>query len=159
MMYLPLPDGWLKIMHEDEPAPRPSIDETLMSTAILMSQHGTCSRARVGAVIALDGRIISTGYNGAPAGMLHCAHADDFIPPCVDAVHAEVNAIAFAAKHGLATRGATLYTTHSPCNSCAQLIINAGLVRVVAQQLYRDRRGYDLIGRSTVKLECWRESA
>lgn len=143
------------------PDRRPSRDNTLMATAGVWSQRSTCSRASVGAVIAIDGRIIVTGYNGAPAGMPHCDHtcvcgADNRLfhdhrdgcsadLPCRVAVHAEANAIAFAAKNGLATGGGELFVTLSPCYVCAQIIINAGISRVIVGELYRDLAGYNLL--------------
>ena len=132
--------------------------ETLRDIAQLMARRSTCSRAQVGAVIARDGRVISTGYNGAPAGLPHCDHTcycwepgTDHLPdcpagkPCAISVHAEANAIAFAAREGLATRGATMYTTLSPCVPCAQLIINAGIVTVLYTNLYRNMAGVVLL--------------
>lgn len=134
---------------------RPPMDETLMAIASLMAERSTCQRAHVGAVIALEGRIITTGFNGAPAGLPHCDHDDSFMPPCVNAVHAETNAIAFAAKHGLTIKDATIFTTHSPCIPCAQLIINAGIIRVVAGQLYRVSAGWTLLQNAGITTERW----
>lgn len=126
---------------------RPTMDTTLLDTARVLAKRSTCSRALVGAVIALDGRILSTGYNGAPSGVQHCVHVANDVTGCEIAVHAEANAIAFAAKHGTALAGATLYTTLSPCLKCAQLVINAGIVRVVIGKVYRDHSGSALLER------------
>lgn len=134
---------------------RPDIDETLMAMATLWSQRGTCSRAAVGVVVALEGRIITTGYNGAPAGMPHCDHDETFVPPCTNAVHAEANALAFAARFGLKTNGATLYTTLTPCVPCAQLIVNAGIQRVVAHTPYRIMDGWNLLYDAGIELDLW----
>lgn len=134
---------------------RPDIDETLMAIAALWAQRGTCNRAAVGAVVTLNGRIITTGYNGAPAGMPHCDHDETFVPPCTNAVHAEANALAFAAKHGTPTDGATLYTTLTPCVPCAQLIINAGIKRVVAHSPYRVMDGWNLLYDAGIELDLW----
>lgn len=142
---------------------RPTIDYTLMGIAYLWEQRSTCSRNHVGAVIAKDGRHIGSGYNGAPAGMAHCGHR----PPtfelnpaaikaigsawpstttgCKVSIHAEANALAYCARDGISTRGATIYTTLSPCYACSQLIIAAGLVRVVYIRAYRDPAGPDLL--------------
>ncbi len=106
-------------------------------------QHGTCSRLRVGSILVMDRRIISTGYNGAPAGLPHCTHDD--LEPCERAVHAEANVIAFAAKSGVRTQGTVLYTTHAPCVPCSQLIINAGIVKVVYGETYRRTEGQELL--------------
>lgn len=131
---------------------RPSRDETLMEVAHVFAKRSTCSRAQVGAVIAVDGRILSTGYNGAPAGLPHCDHSFDPADAsgCTTAVHAEANAIGFAAKYGMRTEGATLYTSLTPCLACAQLIINSGIVRVVANGSYRDPSGLHLLIRAHI---------
>ena len=111
----------------------------LLSVASLVARRSTCLRSSVGAVLADEGRIISMGYNGAPSGMPHC-EPETCGPstPCERTVHAEANAIAFAARKGIVTEGATLYTTLSPCNDCAKLIINAGIKKVVYAESYRD---------------------
>lgn len=126
---------------------RPTRDELLMEHAKLAALRGTCQRAQVGVVVARDGRILVTGYNGAPAGLSHCTHQpDDLLPDgCKRAVHAECNAIAYAARYGIPLLGGTLYTTHMSCLPCAQLIINAGIVRLVADNPYRDPAGMDLL--------------
>lgn len=114
-----------------------------MEVAKVIAQAGTCSRLQVGAVITRDRRIVSTGYNGAPSGVTHCQHTVSDI--CEVAVHAEANAIAFAAKHGIATDRSILWTTDSPCLKCAQLIINAGIRQVVYGRKYRDESGINLL--------------
>lgn len=127
---------------------RRSTESILMDVAQLISKRSTCSRLQVGAVLARDGRIISTGYNGAPSGMPHCGHTSDFT--CTISVHAEVNAIAYAARNGVATNDATLFTTHSPCRACAQLIINAGITTVYYDAGYRDPSGIELLSTAGV---------
>lgn len=123
------------------------MDETLLATAFVMAQRGTCDRAHVGCVVALDGRVLTTGYNGAPRGMAHCVHPADEQRDsgCAYAVHAEANAIAFAARNGVALNGSTVFTTLSPCIVCAQLLINVGTERVVCAELYRDHGGVRLL--------------
>ncbi|MHA1806805.1 MAG: deoxycytidylate deaminase, partial [Candidatus Thorarchaeota archaeon] len=116
-----------------------SRDELLGNIAKLVARRSTCLRSSVGALLAREGRIISMGYNGAPAGMRHCE--PETCGPgeqCTRTVHAEANAIAFAAKTGIETNGSTLYTTHSPCNDCAKLLINAGICRVIYWEAYHD---------------------
>lgn len=112
---------------------RPTRDHILMEVARVFATRGTCDKAYVGAVIARDSHVISTGYNGSPSGMPHCLDVGCQIENdhCVRTSHAEANAIAFAAKEGLSTKGASLYCTHVPCPTCIKLIINAGIVRVV----------------------------
>lgn len=132
-----------------------------MKTAFLWAEHSTCSRLAVGAVVSRDGRSFSTGFNGAPKGMPHCDHSeclcdyhqhglggDPSCPKhgaCRTAVHAELNALMFAARYGLATAEAELHTTHQPCLNCAMAIVNAGIVRVVFWHPYRDNGGLDLL--------------
>jgi dCMP deaminase len=127
---------------------RPTREETLLQVAGLFAQRSTCSRLSVGAVIARDGRILTTGYNGSPAGMAHCEHEKD--EPCAAAVHAEMNAIAFAAREGVATNGAEMFLTHAPCLNCAKLIINAGIVMVYYRSSFRDMNGVHLLKEANV---------
>lgn len=144
---------------------RITIDDALMSIAHVWEVRSTCSRNHVGAVIAKDGRHIGSGYNGAPAGMPHCEHQVMTFEPstktatfrvaeaaakasgegCTIAIHAEANAIAYCARDGISVAGATLYTTLSPCYTCSQLIIAAGLVRVAYTRAYRDPAGINLL--------------
>ena len=127
---------------------RPDRDEWLMRMATVVSTRGTCTRASVGAVISRDGRVISTGYVGSPAGLPHCVDAGCQIGThggCTRTVHAEANAIAFAARFGNSTDGCELHCTHSPCEPCAKLIINAGIKRFVFEQAYRDPTGLILL--------------
>lgn len=118
----------------------------LMDIASVVSHRSTCSRLAVGAVIARDGRAMSTGYNGALVGMPHCVHL--WNDPCTEAVHAEANAILFAARYGVGTEGADLYTTHEPCIACARMIVNAGISKVVFLVPYRNHHGLDLLMRA-----------
>lgn len=119
---------------------RISRDFMFAKIAYIVAARSTCPRARVGAVLVKDNRIISTGYNGAPSGLHHC---DDFgceiddNGSCTRTVHAEANVIAFAAKNGIPTQGSTLYTTVAPCYTCAKLLINAGVKEVVYMEPYR----------------------
>lgn len=121
----------------------------LMSMAQNVASLGTCSRLQVGALIVYRARVISTGYNGAPAKMPHCRHEGN--EPCLDSVHAEANAIAFAARLGGAgTEGSTLIVTHAPCLECAKLIINAGIREVIYGQPYRRTEGLELLANAGV---------
>lgn len=138
---------------------RPSRDELGIRLATVYAARGTCLRAQVGAVISRDGRVISAGYVGAPSGQAHCLDIGCDIGThggCTRTVHAEANAIGYAARAGSSTDGATLYTTHGPCVDCAKLIINAGISRVVYDNPYRDASGVLLLlasGVETVELE------
>lgn len=133
----------------------------LLQVAKAVAQRGTCSRLQVGAVFSRDGRIISTGYNGAPKGMPHCVHEDktplfDNIstgvePGCQIAEHAERNAIAYAARFGVALDGSELHVTHAPCLACARTVINAGITRVTFITPYRLTEGVDLLWQAGVE--------
>lgn len=160
---------------------RISVDEMLLIVTDAFSQRSTCSRAQIGAVLARDGRVVSSGYNGAPARMNHCDHECNCMPlqvvrlttstvdiakshtpecqslkPCTISVHAEANAIVFAARHGLATEGTTLYSSQTPCMVCAQLLLNAGIVRAVAAFPYRDLAGWKLLADAGIECLLWR---
>lgn len=129
---------------------RPSRDSVLMNMALAIADRGTCSRAKVGAIITRNGRPISSGYNGAPSMVDHCVHLPGNTTGCELAVHAEANAIAFAARYGVATEHAALYCTHEPCFNCAKLIINAGIREVYYLEPYRLHDGIELLQRSHV---------
>lgn len=125
---------------------RISRDQMLINMAFLVARRSTCARGQVGAVIADEGRIVSTGYGGAPAKLPHCSSAVcDLSQPCTRTIHAEANAIAWAARSAIAIEGCTLYCTHSPCLDCAKLIINSGIKRVVYGQAYRKADGTNLL--------------
>jgi dCMP deaminase len=126
---------------------RPSWDEYFMKITYTVAERATCDRGKNGCVIARDKRILSTGYVGAPAGLPHCdevghqmktvVHEDGSKSRhCVRTCHAEENAIVHAAKVGVSVDGATIYTKMVPCYSCAKMIVNAGLKRVVADKDY-----------------------
>lgn len=118
---------------------RPSREQVLMEVAQLIARRSTCQRRHVGAILTLDSRIISMGYAGAPAGARHCGFdVCDVNLPCTRTIHAEANAIAFAARHGVPTDGSELYSTASPCIDCAKLIISAGVRHVFYLEEYRD---------------------
>lgn len=139
---------------------RPTRDETTMAIAHEIARLGTCDRLQVGAVIHRQGRIISTGYNGVPAGLAHCDHASEVIVGeergCMLAVHAEANTIAFAARHGLPVEDCDLTVTHMPCVDCAKLIINAGIKSVTYQEPYRKTEGIALLTRARIRVVNWR---
>lgn len=143
--------------------PRPSKIEMMMGIARSVSLRGTCDRLWVGAAISRDSRVISTGYNGNVAGAIHCHHRSEGVDggwgtgPCETAVHAEANAIVFAARHGVAVEGAELWTTHQPCLSCAKLIVNAGIFRVWFEHDYRLREGLELLIESGIEVFRVRE--
>ncbi|ULQ59396.1 cytidine/deoxycytidylate deaminase family protein [Brucepastera parasyntrophica] len=128
---------------------RPSWDEYFMEVCRAIAKRATCGRGRSGCVIARDHQILVTGYVGSPTGLPHCddvghqfkkmQHEDGTVTEhCVRTVHAEQNAICQAARLGIAIDGATLYCRMTPCRTCAMLIINCGIKRVVAERRYQD---------------------
>lgn len=123
---------------------RISRDDMLMGIAEVTARRGTCSRLQVGVVFSRDGRILVNGYNGAPAGLPHCNHTslDD---RCTNAEHAERNAVAFAAKHGLGLGRAEVHCTHAPCLDCARALINVGIISLTYLHEYRLTEGIDLL--------------
>jgi dCMP deaminase len=126
---------------------RPSWDEYFMEIANTVAKRATCDRGRSGCVIARDRQLLVSGYVGSPKGLPHCdevghqfkkmIHEDESVTQhCVRTVHAEQNAICQAAKLGISLQGATLYCRMTPCRTCAMLIINCGIVRVVCEKKY-----------------------
>ncbi len=122
---------------------RPSIHATYIELAWTIRQRSTCSRGKVGAVLAFAGRPIAIAYNGSQTGADHCdtvgcdPERNVHLPGCRRTVHAELNAILDCAKRGVSTAGATLYSTHSPCYRCAQAIVMAGIRCVYYTLPYR----------------------
>jgi dCMP deaminase len=100
---------------------RPDWDSYFMKIAYAVSERSTCDRAFVGCVLVLEKRILTTGFNGSPAGQAHCDEAGHLI---VDG-------------HCVSTRGATCYVTHLPCINCTKVLINAGITRLVYSVAYR----------------------
>lgn len=122
---------------------RPSWDEYFLEIAKVVATRSTCDRAHVGAVIAKNKVILSTGYNGAPRGLPHCDDVGHEIVEghCIRTIHAEANAIAQAARNGAPIEGATIYLTISPCYDCFKMMINAGLKEVMYREFYMSRYG------------------
>ena len=145
-------------------------DERFMQMAELVSSWSSCyqENRQVGAVIALNKRILTTGYNGASAGIVSCKERGECIRRKLNipsgtqhelcyATHAEQNAIIQAAKLGIKIDGATLYCTHQPCVICAKIIINAGITRVVYKNGYPDEFSLQLFNEANVKVEKYEE--
>ena len=118
---------------------RPDWDSYFMKIAYAVSERSTCDRAFVGCVLVLDKRILTTGFNGSPAGQDHCDEVGHLLVDghCVRTIHAETNAIIQAALHGVSTRDCTCYVTHFPCINCSKALINAGIIRLVYNVAYR----------------------
>lgn len=133
---------------------RPSWDQYFMSITAQVATRSTCDRAQVGAVIVKERRILTTGYNGSPAGLPHCDDIGHLMVDghCVRTLHAEQNAILQAALHGVSVQGGTVYVTHQPCLTCAKMIINAGLLRVVYAGDYPDENARAFLSQAGVAL-------
>ncbi|WP_372998666.1 deoxycytidylate deaminase [Lutispora sp.] len=139
---------------------RPSWDQYFMEVAEVVRKRSTCMRRQVGAVIVKDNRILSTGYNGAPKGLKHCAEvgctrANNNVPSgerheLCRGLHAEQNAIIQAAVFGTAIDGATIYTTLSPCVLCTKMIINSGIKRIVLREQYNDPLAIEMLEESGI---------
>lgn len=134
-------------MTTDKKYKRPSWDEYFMAIAELVGTRSTCDRGRTGCAIVKDKRLLVTGYAGSPIGLPHCdeighemhkvIHEDHSVSEhCIRTAHAEQNAIAQAARMGIALDGATVYCKMTPCYTCAKIIINSGIKKVVALKDY-----------------------
>ncbi|MBN2423421.1 MAG: cytidine/deoxycytidylate deaminase family protein [Calditrichaceae bacterium] len=131
----------------EEHKKRPSWDEYFIGLVDEVAKRATCDRGKSGCIIVKDKRILCTGYVGSPPGFPHCnevghqlrqvINEDGTISKhCVRTIHAEQNAIAQAARYGIALEGTTLYCTMEPCRVCAMLIISVGIKKVVAKKRY-----------------------
>ena len=134
-------------MSEKEPYIRPSWDEYFMRIVDMVGSRGTCDRGRIGCVITKNNRIVTTGYVGSPLGSPHCDEVGHEMHTvknedgtesrhCIRTTHAEQNAICQAARYGISLDGGTLYLKMTPCYTCAKMIINAGIKKVVCAQDY-----------------------
>lgn len=128
---------------------RPSWDEYFMLLAKLAATRSTCFSRPVGAVIVRDRFVLSTGYNGAAPGAWHCIdkkqcywrQPENQVPGIEPrdlsrAIHAEMNAIAQAARQGINIEGGTIYCTLSPCSTCFKVLISAGIKKVFFEHIY-----------------------
>ena len=133
---------------------RASWDEYFMNIAKEVATRSTCDRKFVGAVIVRDRSILATGYNGSIRGLAHCDEEGHLMEEghCVRTVHAEANAIVQAARNGMRIEGASIYVTASPCWGCFRLIGNAGIVRIVFGEFYRDNKIYEFSKRLGIEL-------
>lgn len=145
-------------------------DKRFMDMAELVSTWTSCARQgrAIGAIIVKDKRILTTGYNGAPAGILTCRDKGYCMRDqlgiksgtCAEkcyAVHAEQNAITQAARLGVSVDGATLYCTHQPCTICTRIIINSGIKRVVYKNPYPDEFSMQLFEEAGILVEKFEE--
>lgn len=152
--------------HPPTNASRPTWDDYFMQIASLVAQRSTCLRRQVGALLVQNRRILATGYNGAPQGLPHCSELGGClreqrgIPPgerqeLCRALHAEQNAIIQAAVHGVELAEVTCYSTTQPCVTCAKMLINANVNRIVFAGDYPDSLARDLLEQAGVELIKW----
>jgi dCMP deaminase len=145
---------------------RPDNDTYFMRMAELVASRSTCLRRNVGAVMVKEKRVLTTGYNGAPKGLRHCAEVG-----CVRlenhiqsgtrhelcrGVHAEQNAVIQAAYFGVSIKGSTIYTTDFPCVMCAKILVNAGIAEIVYKEDYVDELSQKVLDESGVKVRRYR---
>lgn len=125
-----------------------------MNIARQVATRSTCDRKHVGAVIVRARTILSTGYNGSIRGLAHCDEVGHLMEDghCVRTVHAEANAIAQAARNGVAIDGAEIYITASPCWGCFRLLANSGIQRIYYGEFYRDARIHDFAEEAGIEL-------
>ena len=129
----------------------------------MVADRATCTRARIGAVIVKDKNIVATGYNGSPAGQPHCSDVGCLLyvsrnpdgqeeENCFRTIHAEINAVTQAAKHGVAIDGADIYITASPCYHCLKTLMNTGIKRIFYLKPYKIERIEPLLRHSDIEL-------
>lgn len=148
---------------------RPSFDEIYMHLAEQLALRSHCVKMKVGAVLTKDTRIISLGYNGPPAGTHNCDEEwpetgcpRDSKGSCSLALHAEQNAILYAAKNKVDMEGATLYVTLAPCIACARVIFSIGIKKVIYKNSYAEYKGIgieegvEFLKRFGVEVEKWK---
>lgn len=143
---------------------RPSWHQYFLTITRNVAERSTCTRAKVGAVIVRDKNILATGYNGAPAGMPHCIDAGCLVytsrtpageveENCFRTIHAEINAIAQAAKNGASIRDADIYITHTPCIHCVKVLINTGIKRIFYEREYKRTTIEELLRGANIQME------
>lgn len=134
-----------------------------MSITEMVAQRSTCLRRQVGAIIVRDKRIITTGYNGAPAKIRHCLETgcirqEKGIPSgerheLCRGLHAEQNAIIQAALHGVSLAGASLYCTNLPCSICSKMLINVRIVDIFYKEGYADSLSADMLSEAGIPMK------
>lgn len=138
-------------------------DKRIMKVTLDVASWSSCLRRKIGAVITNGHRIIATGYNGAPSGVLSCVERNECLRNKLDipsgtqhercyATHAEQNAICQAARIGISVDGCTLYCTQSPCSVCTRVIINSGIKRIVYLEKYPDDFAFKLLNEANIEL-------
>jgi dCMP deaminase len=144
---------------------RPSWDEYFMMLCDVVEKRADCTSRKVGAIVVRDNRILTTGYNGTPNKVKNCTEGGcwrckkrfkkqigsfEYEESCI-CIHAEQNAIIQAAYIGISTKGSTVYSTTNPCSSCAKMLINAGISRIVYRQAHHDLEGIKLLKKAKIE--------
>ena len=124
-------------------------EEFFKEAALLISRRSSCLKKQVGALLVIDNRVIAQGYNGVLPGVDPINGMDE--DGTTHTVHAEANLISFCAKHGIATDGAIMYITLSPCEKCAELMVQAGIKKVYYIEQYKDLTGIDILLEQDIK--------
>ena len=142
---------------------RLNIDEYFLKIASVVAERSTCRRHHIGAVAVRDKHILTTGYNGAPAGLKDCLELgclrDEVNIPSGErheicrAIHAEQNVIIQAALHAISLEGSTIYCTHTPCILCAKMLVNARIKRFVSLGKYSDDSFIELFSEAGIEVE------
>ncbi len=139
-------------------------DQYFMTITQQVAERSTCNRAKVGAVIVRDRNILATGYNGAPVGMPHCTEAGCLIyesktpygeveQNCFRTIHAEINAIAQAAKNGSNIKDSSIYVTNTPCIHCIKVLVNTGIKTVYYESPYKLHTLEEILQNTRVHME------
>ena len=142
---------------------RPDADEYFLKIASVAAERATCRRHHMGAIAVKDKHILTTGYNGAPSGLKDCLELgclrDELGIPSGErheicrGVHAEQNVIVQAALHGVSLEGSTIYCTHTPCNLCAKMLVNAKIKRFVSFREYNDNSFREMFKEAGIEVE------
>ena len=136
-------------------AKRPDWDEYFLKLAMMASERATCPRMHCGCVLVKNKEVIATGYNGSIPGDEHCEDIGCLVVDnhCVRTVHAEMNALIQAAKHGHAVEGAGAYVTNMSCTTCAKALVTAGIKRVVVFSDYHDTLATQFFAKGGVRID------
>ena len=142
---------------------RPAFDEYCLKIASVVGERSTCRRHHVGAIAVRDKHILTTGYNGAPAGAKDCLELgclrdeqgikSGTMQEVCRAIHAEQNVIIQAGLHGVSLEGSTVYCTHTPCVLCAKMLVNAKIARFVSFGKYNDDRFMEIFKEAGIKVD------
>jgi dCMP deaminase len=142
---------------------RPDFDEYCLKIASVVAERSTCRRHHMGAIAVRDKHILTTGYNGAPAGAKDCLELgclrDEMgiesgtRQEICRAIHAEQNVIIQAGLHGVSLEGSTVYCTHTPCVLCAKMLVNARIARFVTFGKYNDDRFIEIFKEAGIEVD------